>query len=82
MAIKVEKQLIPAEHAERVILTDSFGKKHEFKVYLMTADNPDAAIQAHIAIMEQEEKMFAARAKARGHNHPAINGLSEDCGCR
>ena len=40
MSIQKQVQFIAREHAERVILTDSFGKVHELKIDLLAT--PDA----------------------------------------
>jgi hypothetical protein len=77
MGINKEVQFIAHEHAERVILTDSFGKKHELKINLLTTADPDAAIAQEVMRMEQEETKVREIATKRGHRHPALGGLEQ-----
>ena len=80
MSIQKQVQFIAHEHAERVILTDSFGKEHELKINLLTTPDPDAVIAEEMLRMEQDEARVRAIAEQRGHKHPALEaGEPENC---
>ena len=84
MSIRKEVQFIAHEHAERVILTDSFGKQHELKIDLLNTADPDAVIAEEVERMEKAEAKIREIARQRGHAHPAIqavnSGECKDCG--
>jgi len=83
MSISKQVQFIAHEHAERVILTDSFGKQHELKIDLLNTVDPDAVIAEEVERMSQVEAKIREIAQRRGHTHPAIqavdSGGCEDC---
>jgi len=80
MSIQKQVQFIAHEHAERVILTDSFGKVHELKINLLATPDPDAVIAEAMLRMEQDEDRVRAIAEQRGHRHPALEaGEPENC---
>ncbi|PYP89414.1 MAG: hypothetical protein DMG65_13705 [Candidatus Angelobacter sp. Gp1-AA117] len=83
MSIRKEVQFIAHEHAERVILTDSFGKQHELKIDLLTTTDPDGVIAQEVQRMEEAEARISEIARRRGHAHPAIqendSGGCKDC---
>lgn len=82
MSIRKEVRFIAHEHAERVILTDSFGKQHELKIDLLTTVDPDAVIAQEVQRMEKDEAKMRAIARQRGHAHPAINQSWPDDDCQ
>jgi hypothetical protein len=81
MSIRKQVQFIAHEHAERVILTDSFGKQHELKIDLLNTDDPDAVIAAEVERMEKAEAKIGEIARQRGHAHPASHQsrAGDDC---
>ena len=81
MSIRKEAQFIAHEHAERVILTDSFGKQHELKIDLLNTSDPDAVIAGEIERMEKAEARIREIAQRRGHTHPAIQAVDPG-GCK
>ena len=80
MSIHKEVRFIAHEHAERVILTDSFGKQHELKIDLLNTADPDAVIAEEVERMEEAEAKIRQIAQRRGHT-PAISQSwpGDDC---
>ena len=81
MSIQKQVQFIACEHAERVILTDSFGKQHELKIDLLNTSDPDTVIAQEVERMEQAEARIREIARRRGHTHAAIQAVDSG-GCK
>jgi len=84
--VTIKKIFIPEEHAERVILEDSFGNKSDHKYPLVVSVEVaphqfewrefdiDSAVQKELAIMQAREEKVREHGRKRGHRHPAIEG--------
>lgn len=86
MAIKEAlRQLIPEQHAERIVLEDHFGHRHEIKVYHVLASDEggelvyepvdhSAAVESARRMMERREELFLKSCLAHPvhKHHPAV----------
>ena len=84
--VTIKKIFIPEEHAERVVLEDSFGNRSDHKYPLVVSVEVaphqfewrefdiDSAVEKELAIMQAREEKVREHARKRGHRHPAIEG--------